>query len=752
MKKLITLFIFSILLLQLGSAQKKIDHWEYLFDPMMANKYITGPAAPDSNWMKFDYQPTSQWQSGINIIGKSQYFTGCTECKNINSVSAFYTRTEFTIVDSLAIEAMNLYLLYMDGFVAYINGVEVARSNMGKPGSATSVGQYADAAVNLIDVSNETYSGFYIPRNLVSKSLKTGKNILAIEMHNDKTDTLNVWYYCILTAAINNTTINYSINNPQYPLPVEGDSSLLPIVMLDVPSKIIPSNARVNATMKILDNGKLNRITDNNFKYSGNITIERKSLTNQSFPKNSYGFTTIGTDGNEIGVKLLDMPAQSEWVLQGEFADRSILRDYITGQLIQEMGNYAPRRRFCELYFNNKNLGLFMLTEKIKCDSMRVNISKITKSDIGGIDVTGGYILKLDKATGTVPNAFSSKYTCPFQSTKPLFQIEYPTSANIVPEQLSYIQDYINNFESILRSPNYKDPEVGYRSYISVKSFIDYMIIQELGRNFNGYRLSTYMYKEKDNADKKGLLFMGPAWDFSLAYGYSGTLCNSNWKKEGWAYSYNKECSGDAYYVPFWWDRLLQDPYFRNELKARWEELRNGPLNQDSINNSIENFVATNRDAIDRNFLIWSDVFRSNYYPYNKVLNNYKGEIDNLKDFIKNRFSWIDDNIPEEHAEIIYTAIPGVTVNISQLVSYPNPFSDKITIEFVTEANHNVTVSVVNTDGKVLNKVNTVSNEGINRILLNNRDISGNILKPGVYFFTFELDGNLISRSKIMKN
>jgi len=752
MKKLTTLFIFLSILLQLSSSQKKIDHWEYLFDPMMANKFITGPTVPDTNWMKTDYVPSSKWETGVNVMGKSQYFSGCTQCKLINSVSAFYTRTEFTVIDSSAIEAMNLYLLYMDGFVAYINGVEVARSNLGKPGSVTSVAQYADTAVNLVDISNDTYSGFYIPKNITSKTLKTGKNILALEIHNDKADTLNVWYYCILNAAINNNSVYYSINNPQYPFPVECDSSLLPIVMLDVPSKVIPSNVRVNATMKILDNGKLNRITDNNFKYNGNITIERKVSTSQSFPKNSYGLTTIGINGKEEITKLLEMPAQSEWILQGDFADRSILRDYITGQLVQKMGDYAPRRRFCELYVNKKNLGLFILTEKIMRDSMRVNISKLEKTDIGDLNVTGGYILKIDKTSGTVPNSFSSKYNCLQQYTKPLFQVEYPKSDDIAPEQLSYIQQHINNFENVLRSTDYKDPDLGYRSYISVKSFIDYMIIQELARNINGYRLNTYLYKEKDNADKRGLIYMGPAWDFSLAYGYSGTLCNSKWRNEGWGYNYNKECSGDTYYIPFWWDRLLQDPYFRDELKARWEELKNGPLHQDSIINMIENIATNNRDAIDRNFLIWSDVFKNYISPNNKVANNYKGELDYLKEFIKNRYSWIDDNIPEEHAEINYTAIQGASISISQLVSYPNPFTDFITIEFVTEANHDVVVSIINTDGRILNKVKSTSTEGLNRLVLGNKDWSGNIMKPGVYFYTFEINGTLISRSKIMKN
>ena len=46
-------------------------------------------------------------------------------------------------------------------------------------------------------------------------------------------------------------------------------------------------------------------------------------------------------------------------------------------------------------------------------------------------------------------------------------------------------------FEDNLASADYKNPETGYRKYIDVTSFIDYMLSTEFCHNVDGYRLST---------------------------------------------------------------------------------------------------------------------------------------------------------------------------------------------------------------------------------------------------------------------
>ena len=68
-------------------------------------------------------------------------------------------------------------------------------------------------------------------------------------------------------------------------------------------------------------------------------------------------------------------------------------------------------------------------------------------------------------------------------------------------------------------SLDYDDPIGGYLNYIDMDTFIDFMLLNEISKNVDGYRLSTFMYKNKDSKD--GRLKMGPIWDLTSLLGMS---------------------------------------------------------------------------------------------------------------------------------------------------------------------------------------------------------------------------------------
>jgi len=317
-----------------------------------------------------------------------------------------------------------------------------------------------------------------------------------------------------------------------------------------------------------------------------------------------------------------------------------------------------------------------------------------------------------------------------------------------------YIKNFMTEFETALRSPYYKDSTKGYRNYISTKSFIDYMVMQELSKNIDGYRLSTYMYKTRDKADKKGLLHMGPIWDLNLAYGYSASLCSGNWKDIGWAYNYNTNCPSDQWFVPFWYDRLLQDPAFRDELKTRWDILRKGPLQTDSLMNNIDTLIKQMGPARIRNFKIWDNVFLVQIWPGNQVANSYEGEIEYFKNFIRKRLIWLDTNIPDVHAEVTYNDIesPLSLDEIGQVRIYPNPFTDQLKIDYIVSDPTIVRLSIFNFMGqKIITMENMSSANEINSFTWNGTNENGALVKPGIYLYTLELKNSVVVRGKLIK-
>jgi len=172
-----------------------------------------------------------------------------------------------------------------------------------------------------------------------------------------------------------------------------------------------------------------------------------------------------------------------------------------------------------------------------------------------------------------------------------------------------------------------------------LRSFVDNFIINELSKNVDGYRLSTYFHKDKDS--KGGKITAGPYWDFNLSFG-NGDYCSGD-DVTGWEYY---QCSGNS---PFWWDTWIQtDTLFQNAVRCRWEELREGLLHTDSINNYLDSMANYIANAQARNFQQYN-IMGTYVWPNSAAYANsasHSEVIINMKSFLSDRSDWLDNNIP----------------------------------------------------------------------------------------------------------
>ena len=294
--------------------------------------------------------------------------------------------------------------------------------------------------------------------------------------------------------------------------------------------------------------------------YDGTIGIKLRGNSSLSFNQKKYTIELRDGEGKEINAPLLGMPAHSDWVLLAPYNDVSMVRDPLAFQLWRDMGHWGPRTRMVELTLNGEYRGIYILSEAIKRGEHRVNISKLKKSDVEGRDVTGGYLLRIDTfdeddATfkSNVPGIGDGIMT-----SEITWSCIYPKKKKLQPEQLDYIQSFIDTVEQVIQSDDFANPKCGYAKYIDVPSFVDYFIHTELSLNADGYKRSAYFYKEKQHADGTGgKLVAGPVWDYNLAYG-NCNFCNAN-NIEAWCFE-----GGNTNPTPAFWQRLLQDPAFRN--------------------------------------------------------------------------------------------------------------------------------------------------------------------------------------------
>lgn len=447
--------------------------------------------------------------------------------------------------------------------------------------------------------------------------------------------------------------------NPLSAQPLQ--TSNLPIIIIDTDGQDIPDEPKIPAQMGIIWNGpgELNSITDPFNNYDGSIAIEIRGSSAQSFPKKSYGFETRDSFGQTLNVPLIGLPEENDWILYGPYSDKSLLRNFLSLRLARDMGWYSSRTRFCELVVNDDYVGLYILTEKIKRDNNRVDIESLDQDDNDPSEITGGYIIKIDKLEGTDTDGWYSTFP-PYEGSfhSIYYQFHYPDPDAITPFQRGYIQNFIYHFENTMDSPDFADPLTGYPSIINTSSFIDYIIINEVTRNVDAYRLSSFLYKNHDDTD--GRLTAGPVWDYNLALGNADYYGAS--EHQGWQYQF--DILYDGFQVPFWWRRLMEDPAFENAVSLRWSELRQSLLDISHLYGIIDSTAEEVNDAQVRNFERWP-ILSQYVWPNNFVGDTYENEILYLKGWIANRILWIDTQ---------WQAVPAPEIKITEINYNSAPF------------------------------------------------------------------------------
>lgn len=435
---------------------------------------------------------------------------------------------------------------------------------------------------------------------------------------------------------------------------VHDKDNNLPILVIDTKGKKIQHSI---GSKKVKVNDKVMNISEKSPKYKANlklyepniygyisishrtkptldtdIIINIRGQSSLFYPKKQYTIRLVDENNMENPKELLGMPSHDKWVLNGSYSDKSLLRNYIAYKMGRQIMEYAPGTRFVEVYLNDSNgktltfdenyMGVYLLTEKIERDKNRVHISKNNDKykDISFIIARdkvkiGDTVLqsdwdKLEEEYIMIPQNILKMRT--------KFTVIYPNQKNITEIHTKKIIDYINEFEYSLRSNKFNDRKEGYAKYIDIDSFIKYAIINEITKNIDGGEVSTYFYK-----DLGGTMKAGPVWDFDQSLG------NTSVKEVN-------EPTGFRMFNTIWYDRLFQDEYFANRYKIMYKKYRNTIWTDANIHKMIDEALLELGPAIERNQRKW----------YKKSsIEDYDKEVEDIKKFLKERFSWIDHNI-----------------------------------------------------------------------------------------------------------
>lgn len=396
--------------------------------------------------------------------------------------------------------------------------------------------------------------------------------------------------------------------------------SNLPIVVIETDNHVtIPDEPKVLATMKIIwhQDGSRNYLSDINspefLNYDGRIGIEIRGSSSQMLSKKPYGLETLQSDDvTNNNVSILGMPKENDWVLNSLAFDQTGMRDVISYELSEKLGQYTPRRVYCEVVINDDYKGLYVFMEKIKADDNRVNIDK-----------DGGYITKADRADNGDPAA----WTMPcygggwWGGSSTTFVHHYPKPEDITTEQHNYIKNVFFNLADQSHSHNVSI-ENGIPSIIDVSTFVDFMILGEFSSNVDVYELSTFFHK-----DNRGKLRAGPIWDYNLTYGHDEFGSRSRY--DVWQFD-NDDNNG-----PKFWKDLFDTDEFRCYFAKRWFEVTaaGNPLNYNEISNRMDEIDVLITEAVGRDNQRWHK------------MQQHTSEIQSMKTWIQQRINWLNQNI-----------------------------------------------------------------------------------------------------------
>ncbi len=363
-------------------------------------------------------------------------------------------------------------------------------------------------------------------------------------------------------------------------------------------------------------------MTENGIRGRGNTTWD--------MPKKPYKLKF------DDKVSIFGLPADKEWVLLANYADKTLLRNVVAMKLSEIVGmKWTPAMLPVEVYLNNDYIGCYTFSEHKKVSKNRVNLNIATETDNTGDLVTGDYYLEIESRQDEKVCFLSDINHIPMMFSDP----EEPTQAQQV-----YVKTYFRDAEIALNGSDFTDPQKGWQKYIDIESFAKAFIVNELTKNIDGnMRKSSFITKERG---KK--LEMYHLWDYDLTIGncdYMASMSNgiATNGPEGWFIKTTSMDQGINWFI-----RLSQDPAFCAKVKEIWN--RSYPQFVDVID-FIDRQARLIDDAQTRNFQRW-DILGTYVWPNMVVTGKYSSEVAYMKDFYAKRLEWLNDAFNINDGEI----------------------------------------------------------------------------------------------------
>ncbi|GAB4313941.1 MAG: hypothetical protein Kow00127_05110 [Bacteroidales bacterium] len=190
------------IVLAAGESRKDLcDHWETVVYDSAQWRYWWGYENPPEEWFLPSFNDSS-WQQGPGGFGRGPGIYNTTVPDTIPTI---FIRTSFYLEDTARCGYGLLNVDYDDAFVAYLNGIEIARSNIGYPGKIQNWDDIAFDIHQAVMHTGGAPENFRLSEKMLDTLLRPGENILALAGFNAWNNNGNSALIPFFSVAVKDT-------------------------------------------------------------------------------------------------------------------------------------------------------------------------------------------------------------------------------------------------------------------------------------------------------------------------------------------------------------------------------------------------------------------------------------------------------------------------------------------------------------------------------------------------------------------
>lgn len=343
------------------------------------------------------------------------------------------------------------------------------------------------------------------------------------------------------------------------------------------------------------------RIVDGDVLLADSGKVRLRGNASKDFPKKPYH---IRFDKKQ---RVLGSPAKAKrWTLINNYGDKSLMRNILAFDLSRRLElRYTPFIRAVDVVVNGDYKGCYQLCDQIEVHKNRVHVDE------------GGFLIEADAYAHREKAWFWSARMTPVS-------IHHPDADSITNPQLEAIRDIFNEIEQSAH-PN-----------LDRGSFFRHFLVGEISGNTDTY-WSMYLYKYSRN----DTVFVGPVWDFDLAYENDNRtypICSHS----DYIYASVGSYAGD---MRAFVNEIVRSTMGRLQLEMLYANYRNsGVLSVESLTAVVDSLEQLLAASAALNFERWP-ILNQRVHQNPRAGGTFAQEVQWIRDYIEERIAWMDNKL-----------------------------------------------------------------------------------------------------------